>query len=44
MPSDSMGSEPIIGAGICIASTDLLFTERTVEQANPLLQDFFILS
>ena len=35
--SDSMGSEPIIGAGICIASTDLLFTEHTVEQASLLL-------
>ena len=40
--SDSMGSEPIIGAGICIASTDLLFTEHTVEQASLLLAVIFI--
>ena len=35
VPSDAIGDRPIVGAGICIASTDLLFTERTVEQASP---------
>lgn len=34
VPSDAIGDRPIVGAGICIASTDLLFTERTVEQAS----------
>ncbi len=33
LPSDSMGAEAVVGAGICIASTDLLFTDRTIEQA-----------
>ena len=38
VPSDSIGAEAIVGAGVCIASTDLLFNDRTVEQAcNPLL-------
>ena len=32
VPSDSIGAEAIVGAGICIASTDLLFNDRTVEQ------------
>ena len=36
------GMKPIIGAGICIASTDLLFTEHTVEQASLLLAVIFI--
>ena len=33
IPSDSMGAEVVHGAGICIASADLLFNDRTVEQA-----------
>lgn len=32
VPSDSMGAEVVCGAGICIASTNLLFNDRTVEQ------------
>ena len=37
LPSDSIGAEAVVGAGICIASTDLLFSDRTVEQARSSL-------
>ena len=33
IPSDGIGVEVVHGAGICIASTDLLFNDRAVEQA-----------
>ncbi len=37
VPSDSIGAEAIVGAGICIASTDVLFNDRTVEQVYTIL-------